>query len=102
MYNDISQNDYTFVENLSEDFYGVKLRGGMWNDVIIVYGQVSIKEDNDQATLKFTYNIQDSAKYQPDELEKNEAFNTHLGDILTHIINGKFEEEAGELARLEE
>ena len=92
----ITENDYGFVENPESNFYGVRLKSGKWKDVIIIYGKVSIKESPETgfATLGFSYQIEDSGKFQPDQLEKNEDFKNHLGDILTHIIHSK--EEANE------
>ena len=96
MYNSITENDYGFVENPEHELYGVKLKSGQWTNVIVVYGKVTIKESPETgfATLAFTYQVQDPAGYQIDELESNEKFKDHLGDILTHIIDSK--EEADE------
>jgi hypothetical protein len=95
-YNSISESDYSFVENPENDLYGVKLRSDTWKNVIVVYGKVTIKEsvETGYATLSFSYQVQDSASFQPDELEKDEEFKNYLGDILSHIINSK--EEANE------
>ena len=93
MYNNILKSDYTFVENPESDFYGVKLKSGQWKNVIVIYGKVSIKEsvETGVATLAFTYQVEDPASYQPDELEDNNEFKNYLGDILGHIINTKEE-----------
>lgn len=90
LYN-ISNKDYSLVEQASGDlaeFYGVRIKTGKWKDVVVVYGKVGIKEDitEDQATLSFTYNIQDPADLDFDELRKDEPFNNYLGDLLQHII----------------
>jgi len=42
MYN-ISEKDYSIVENDNSAFQGVKLKTGTWKNVIVVYGQVGIK-----------------------------------------------------------
>jgi len=88
---DISENDYQIVESNLSDFYGVKLTTGTWESVIVIYGKVSIKESPETgfATLGFTYQVQDSASFQKDQLEKSENFKNHLGDILKHIIMTK-------------
>ena len=93
MYNNILKSDYTFVENPDHDFYGVRLKKGQWKDVIVIYGKVSIKEsvETGLATLSFTYQVEDPASYQPDELESDKDFKNYLGDILGHIINTKEE-----------
>ena len=48
------------------------------------------------ATLQFQYNINETGKFQPDELESNEDFKNYLGDILSHVINSKDELEKGD------
>ena len=92
-YNNISESDYTFVESLDSELYGVKLLSGYWKDTIVVYGKVTIKEsvETGYATLSFSYQVQDSASFQPDELEKDEEFKNYLGDLLSHIIDSKEE-----------
>lgn len=92
LYN-ISDNDFTLVENPSSPLHGVKLLRGEYKDVIVVYGQVSIKEDEnlDLATLSFNFNIQDPADFTVDELEKSEAFKNYLGDVLQYIIKDSLE-----------
>lgn len=94
MYNSILKSDYNIVERVDSEFYGIKLQSGKWKDVIVVYGKVSIKEcaETGYATLGFSYQIEDSASFQPDELEGNEDFKNYLGDILSHIIGSKEEE----------
>jgi len=94
-YNSISESDYKFVESAESDLYGVKLQSGEWEGVIVIYGKVSIKEsvETGYATLGFNYQVQDSVTFQPDELESDESFKDHLGDILSHIINDKFDKE---------
>jgi hypothetical protein len=90
-YNSITESDYTFVESNLSDFYGVKLKSGEWKDVVITYGKVTIKENKEAAiaTLAFSYQINESGKFQPDQLEADENFKNYLGDILSHIINSK-------------
>ena len=63
MQNNISSNDYTYVENESSEFYGIKFRNDSpYSGVVVVYGTVSVKEsvELDMATLSFTFNIQDA------------------------------------------
>ena len=79
MYN-ISDSDFTLVENPESDFYGVKLLTGKYKDVTVIYGKVSIKEDK--------------------ELDKSEEFNNHLGDILTYIISDSLEKKKGQIGHI--
>ena len=93
----VTSSDYIFVENDSEDFYGVKLKGGMWPEVVVVYGTVSIKESPELgvATLSFSYSVEDSNKFSAEDLKSCESFKNHLGDVLTHIIDSKAEQHIG-------
>jgi len=96
-YNTILEGDYKFVESNLSELYGVKLTTGEWEDVVITYGKVTIKENVESglATLAFSYQVNDPGKFQMDELETNEAFKNYMGDVLSHIINTKGEIEDG-------
>ena len=103
----ITDDDFSLVENLSEDFYGVKLNGGEYDGVIVVYGAVSIQMPeegslDEDARLKFNYNIKDSGRYQPDQLEKDPAFANYLGDVLTYIIVTQLDKQEKCIGRPEE
>jgi len=98
MNNYIDENEYTFVENASADFWGIKFkRGSPYSGVVVVYGTVSIKESQelDIATLSFTYDIQNAGDYNIDELEKSEEFKNYLGDVLQSIITDNIKEKNG-------
>lgn len=92
-YNSISESDYKFVSSNLSELYGVKLLSGEWQDVIVTYGKVTIKENAESgiATLAFSYQISDPVGWGYDELEKSEEFKNYLGDVLSHIINSKEE-----------
>ena len=89
----ITDNDYSIVENSSSAFHGVKLKTGTWEDVIVIYGQVGVKEspELDIATLSFNFTIQDPAEFNIDELNKDEAFKNYLGAVLQYIITDSLE-----------
>lgn len=92
MYN-VNQNDYSIVENETSAFQGVKLKTGTWKNVIVIYGQVGVKEDTslDMATLSFNFTVQDPADFSVDELEKDESFKNYLGSVLQYIITDSLE-----------
>ncbi len=90
MENYIQPSDYTYVENDSSEFWGIKFKeGSPYAGVIVVYGTVSIKESKelDIATLSFSYNVQDAGQFNVDELEDSEEFKNYLGDVLSSIVN---------------
>ena len=98
MDNYIDQSDYTYVENDSADFWGIKFRNdSTYSGVVVVYGTVSIKESQelDIATLSFSYNSQDAGGYNIDERESSEEFKNYLGDVLSSIINDNAKETNG-------
>ena len=93
MYN-ITTDDYSIVESNDVEFYGVKIKKGKYKNVVLVYGKVGIKEDQelDTARLSFTYNIQDPGEFDSTVLEEDEYFKNFLGAILQHIITESLEE----------
>lgn len=93
----MSKNYYKFVENAESDFYGIKVTSGSYKDVVVVYGRVSIKEEDNQARLSFTYNIQDPASFDHKILQESEEFNTFLGDMLTDIIQETLNEKEAKI-----
>ncbi len=80
--------DYSFQESNEAEFYAIKLLTGKWKNVLYIYGTVSIKEspELDQATLGFTYNIQEPGSYEDDELINDPEFKDYIGALLQHII----------------
>jgi len=89
----ITENDYSIVEKEDSVFQGVKLKTGTWKDVIVVYGQVGVKEspELDIATLTFNYTVQDPADFNIDELNEDESFKNYLGAVLQYIITDSLE-----------
>lgn len=92
----ISNTDYTLVENPGgelAEFYGVRIKTGKYADVIVVYGAVSVVENEEKtnAKLSFNYNIQDPADHDYEFLQKDEDFNNYLGALLQHIIMDSLE-----------
>ena len=87
MYN-ITTADYSFVESNNVEFYVIKLLTGEWKDVLYIYGKVSIKEspELDQATISFTYSIQESSNFEEDDLINNPEFKNYIGEVLQHIM----------------
>ena len=90
----ITEKDYAFVEKTTSELYSVKLKSGEWSGVIITYGKVSLKvnEDKETATLSFQFDIDEApAPHNIEILEESNDFNNHLGDILSHIIQNAFD-----------
>ena len=90
----IVTSDYKFVESNQVEFYGIRLLTGKWKDVLYIYGKVSIKEsaELDIATLTFTYNIQESAEFEPDDLINDPEFKDYIGAVLEHIMKNSLDE----------
>jgi hypothetical protein len=89
----ITNEDYSIVENPNSEFHGVLIKTGIYKEAIVVYGTVSIKEspELDMATLGFTFNIQDPGDHDFDKLNESEEFKNYLGAVLQHIITDSLE-----------
>tara|TARA_B100000902_G_scaffold373531_1_gene401601 strand:- start:1337 stop:1675 length:339 start_codon:yes stop_codon:yes gene_type:complete len=100
---EITENDYTYVENEQSIVQGVKYKSGPYKDVIVMYGTVSIKEDEDLdvARLGFTFQIADPAEFTVEELEKEEAFKNYMGDVLRHIIINNLDNKKARIGNIE-
>lgn len=94
--NNITEKDFVFLENPNSDFYAIELKTGKWTGVSYIYGKVSIKEtpELEQATLQFTYTIEDSGKFEHDDLINDIDFKNYLGDVLQYVINDSLQDGA--------
>ncbi len=87
----MTSNSYSFVEKPTSDFYSVKLNEGQFRGAVVTYGAVSLREENGQATLKFTFKVEESPKpYSIEELNGSLEFKNFLGDVLSHILDESF------------
>jgi len=100
---EITENDYAYVENEASIVQGVKYKTGPYKDVIVMYGTVSIKEDEDLdvARLGFTFQIADPAEFTVEELEQEEAFKNYMGDVLRHIIINNLDNKKARIGNIE-
>ncbi len=72
--------------------YSVKINKGKYAGVIVTYGTVGLKTQEDgSAKLSFQYNITESPKHNKKKLEGSDEFRNTLGDILSHIIESALE-----------
>jgi hypothetical protein len=82
MYN-ISSEDYTFCEALSEDHYAVRIKTGKFENVIFTFGKIQVVEKEDKAFVNFTYKIESN---EHEHLNKDSEFGDYIGEILHHIL----------------
>jgi len=86
-------------EYKDEDLARIKLTSDKWDGIIYHYHTVQFvgwEEDNDEAVLKFDYDIVESPiGMDVDSLTKEDhkEFETLLGDILVEIITESAEDE---------
>ena len=100
---DITEKDYGFVDNQNQPIQGVIYKTGIYKDVIVMYGTVSVKEspELDMASLGFTFQIADPAEHTVDELEKDEHFKNYMGAVLQHIIEHNLDSEKARIGNIE-
>ncbi len=96
----IKESDFQLVEKEQNDFLSIKIKKGSYKNVIYTYGKVSINEDkeNDVATLKFSYNIEETPKkWTKEQLDDSVKFRNHIGGILAWMLenygDGAFDEQ---------
>jgi hypothetical protein len=83
---EVNEDWYAFVERPSSLLYGVKIKKGKYEGVIVTYGKVSLREDSGVLRLNFQYKIEESSKHNIKKLEGSDEFRNLLGDVLSHII----------------
>lgn len=66
--------------------YYIELNSGKYEGVKFKYGQTAVEEDEEkgEAFLKFEYEVIDSNG--KGDLENNEEFKNHIGNVLVSII----------------
>lgn len=81
--------DYAILERANSPCHSIQLLTGTWSGVIYNYGQVRILENpNNTATLSFQYTVEKaSADYSVRNLNENQQFRTHIGDVLVDILS---------------
>ena len=88
-------SEYTFsTYNLLDDpndasSYIVKLTKGQFAGVSFKYGEVSVREENDQGFLSWTFQLIDPASFNDKELRESDAFTNTLGDTLYSIMDSQ-------------
>lgn len=89
--------DYEFIfpEGGEKDEARIKLLAGNYKDTVYWYGRVSIEEDkkSEQAILSFNYEVLQNTDGSTKNLEKNEDFKSHIGNILLGMIMERFSED---------
>lgn len=79
--------DYRFNNVYNTDTTAIELLTEAYKNVIFRFTNVGVREnDNDTATLRFSYEILSPAKFKEDLLRKDEYFEKHLGLILNSLI----------------
>jgi hypothetical protein len=83
--------DFKFRDELSKDkkdTVPIELLTGIYKGVILRYTTVDIKEDvaNDQATLKFQYELLEMGNHTETQLRKDKVFNEYIGLVLNALI----------------
>lgn len=81
--------DYKFREDMVKGADGtvpIELTSGPYADIIYRYITVSIAEREEQAVVKFEYEILYSDLKTEEELRKDEKFVAHIGLVLNALI----------------
>jgi hypothetical protein len=83
-------HSYTLLDDANDaSAYNVKLTSGPYAGVTYKYGEVSVREENDQGFLSWTYQLIDPASFNDKELRESKAFSNTLGDTLYSIMDSQ-------------
>lgn len=79
--------DYMFMDSIKVETTPLKLLTGPYKDVVYRYTNLSIKEnENDTATLSFSYELYEMGEHTETSLNKDKRFQEHIGLILNSLI----------------
>jgi len=84
----IPGKDFKFRDDLKYDTVPIEMLLSPYNDVIIRYQSISVKEieEENRAVLQYSYDIISNGKFSKKELRKDSVFNEYLGLILNYMI----------------
>jgi hypothetical protein len=85
----IEATDFRFRDDLAskQDTVPIEILIAPYKGVILRYNQVNVKEmDNGTATLRFAYDLIETADHTQVSLRKDQRFEQHLGILLNHLI----------------
>lgn len=83
------QYEFDMKNSKDEKTIPVRIKSGEFKDVIISYGELSFKDDEDSDILSFEYHILESKEHK--NLKENVDFLSRIGDILVSIIETALE-----------
>lgn len=78
--------DYRFNNVYNTDTTAIELLTEAYRNVIFRFTNVGVKEVDDSATVRFSYEILSPAKFKEEYLRQDEYFNRHLGLVLNSLI----------------
>lgn len=94
----ILEKDYRFRDDIKSDTVPIELLTEKYKGVIIRYNKVSIHEmENDQAKLKFEYDILETGNNTETTLRKDHLFENFIGLILNNLILDSLEASENEI-----
>ncbi len=79
--------DFQFNNVYNTDTSAIELLTAAYKGVIFRFTNVGVSENDDEtATLRFSYEILSPGKFKEDKLREDEYFEQHLGLILNTLI----------------
>lgn len=87
----MTSEHYSLIDSGVKDHWSIMIREGEYEGVIYTYNKIGLSPDG---VLSYTFDINDSCDFDVDVLKYNEEFNTHIGDILVHILEDSLENNA--------
>ena len=85
--------DYHFFDFKNSDITGIELLMKEYQGVIYNYQKARVVEEGEFARLQFGYTIVQPGEHDIDDLTKDDALHTIMGDILTIILEKQANEQ---------
>lgn len=79
--------DFMFMDSMKTETTAIKLLTGPYKDIVYRYTKLNVKEnDDDSATLSFSYELYEMGDNTETSLRKDEKFYQHIGLVLNSLI----------------
>lgn len=79
--------DFMFMDSMKTETIAIKLLTEPYKDIVYRYTKLNVKEnDDDSATLSFSYELYEMGDNTETSLRKDEKFHQHIGLVLNSLI----------------
>jgi len=85
--------DFRFVDFKNSEITGVEILSPDYRGVVYHYNKVRVDDSGQAPRLQFGYTIVHPGEHDIDDLTSDEVFSILMGNILSHILLAKVQDE---------